>query len=168
MPYVVTDSIRVGDDSAVDNIDVHMRIEAGVVVKMGDPFIYGESDGVDNREVSMIVDGYLQVDGNAVDPVVWTSISDDCNGNVDSLTFSCDAAFLTSFPEAIDTNRNLMSMGPSPSDLSVADESDDNWLRLDDNSDGVYEKSFWGSLALRTRSVVCFFVSGFIVPLNPS
>ena len=151
MPYVVTDSIRVGDDSAVDNIDVHMKIEAGVVVKMGDPFIYGDSDGVDNREVSMIVDGYLQVDGNAVDPVVWTSISDDCNGNVDSLTFSCDAAFLTSFPEAIDTNRNLMSMGPSPSDLSVADESDDNWLRLDGDSDGVYEKSFWGSLALRTR-----------------
>ena len=154
MAYVVTDPIRVGDSSAVDNIDVHMRIEEGVVIKMGDPFIYGESDGVDNREVSMIVDGYLQVDGTLTNPVVWTSISDDCNGNIDDLTFSCDSAWLNSSPflaEGVDTNRDLMSMGPDPADLDLANENDDNWLRMDDDGDANFEKSFWGSLALRTR-----------------
>ena len=154
MAYVVTDSIRVGDDSAVDNIDVHMLIDSGVIVKMGDPFVYGESDGVDNREVSMIVDGYLQVNGNANDQVIWTSIADDCNGNVDALTFSCESSWLNSDPslaEGVDTNRNLMSMGPHPEDLELADESSENWLRVDGDNDGTFEKSFWGSLALRTR-----------------
>lgn len=100
MAYFIEGDVRVASGS-------RLAINQGTVIKMGDPTPFDDGLGnivVDNTGVDLFVSGFLEGRGTDANPISWTSVADDCNGEIDQILFTCTIT-------PIDSNRDLFSRG---------------------------------------------------------